>query len=1074
MEPASYEVVRQIGEGGIGRVYEAIHQPSGRAVAIKTLRTEHGASSSQRLLLNEAAAAAQLAHPSIVELLDVGRDDRGAMFLVMELVRGSSLESWANAFPGLRTALRAFDEILGALATAHAQGIVHGDLKPGNVLLTADGRVKLTDFGIAHVIDPLRAAERRGVQGTPYYMAPEQLVDVGAIGPSTDLYAIGVMLYELLAGREPYGSEGTLAEMLGRKLAPIPPLAPRAGVAVPPALAAFVMELLDPNPRTRPRFAARVRAVLAEHARHASDDRALAPASIRDAATWIDSSVGTDPTIHSSGELPPSGGSTRSLPFSLPCAVGAEPTVALHRLRPLPMIGRDAQTRRLMAEVAEVAAVGGARGVLVSGRAGEGKTRLVRHAFAEVERMGTMLGVAASFDETITSAQVGLRACMTRLLGASNGSLEETLAGPWRWLGRVPQPGVDFGRIHDWLVPHARPLEAVAAAGVAASCVLAASRIFPVLLWLDDVAWSRDGAMELFLRLLQRDDGRVLVVGTLRSGTAEHPAVRAWLLEVAAAGARLEMLPPLDARQRAALVAAAGPVVPEAAESIAGELDEPALVLVETVRGWIDEGELALSERGYVFRQGANASDLARRTPKAVVARRIDKLLDGFGDRRDDAERVLSHAALLGLRFEERVLRACADVAPWVDRVLDRALLSGLLRVDGRHAYRFDHRIFVDVIVERLARRADANAIRIATADALVAVYGRSSTDVGWMIATLYRAGGDHEAAARQAKQAIRTLARVAFFDAADRELAQLAEWVAAEGVPDDHIERGLLESARGGRAYFALDYPTARAHFGRALQVFRRHGSVADIHHTVFDLSSTYFYEDRFGEAEHHVRFVETEAVVDPIAHSRGYHRLAELAAMRGDLATAMVQERRALELAEGREVLAEFVARLTLTELALAAGQVGDGTAHVEAAEEMARRIGDRELMADVEHAHAMVDVARGYFAAARAREEPRFERLIARGDKWQATSSRALLLLCAAGLRDPPAQLERMTRELVASYVEVPHDEPFTWWAMRSAATQLRAAGHPALATELSAALDARLERIARAFDTTPKSA
>ena len=128
MEPASYEVVRQIGEGGIGRVYEAIHQPSGRAVAIKTLRTEHGASGSQRLLLNEAAAAAQLAHPSIVELLDVGRDDRGAMFLVMELVRGSSLESWANAFPGLRSALRAFDEILGALATAHAQGIVHGDL----------------------------------------------------------------------------------------------------------------------------------------------------------------------------------------------------------------------------------------------------------------------------------------------------------------------------------------------------------------------------------------------------------------------------------------------------------------------------------------------------------------------------------------------------------------------------------------------------------------------------------------------------------------------------------------------------------------------------------------------------------------------------------------------------------------------------------------------------------------------------------------------------------------------------------------------------------------------------------
>src|SRR6185369_121048 len=105
----------------------------GRVVAIKTLRTEHGSAGAQRLLLNEAAAAAQLAHPGIVELLDVGRDDRGAMFLVMELVRGSSLEAWGSTFPGLRVALRAFDEMLDALASAHAQGIVHGDLKPGNV-----------------------------------------------------------------------------------------------------------------------------------------------------------------------------------------------------------------------------------------------------------------------------------------------------------------------------------------------------------------------------------------------------------------------------------------------------------------------------------------------------------------------------------------------------------------------------------------------------------------------------------------------------------------------------------------------------------------------------------------------------------------------------------------------------------------------------------------------------------------------------------------------------------------------------------------------------------------------------
>src|SRR5271155_874113 len=101
MEPAprrNYEVIRQLGEGGAGRVYEAVHHPSGRVVAIKTLRAEHGGPVSQRLLLNEAAAVAQLSHPSIVELIDVGRDQNGGLFLVMELVRGSSLESWGAAF----------------------------------------------------------------------------------------------------------------------------------------------------------------------------------------------------------------------------------------------------------------------------------------------------------------------------------------------------------------------------------------------------------------------------------------------------------------------------------------------------------------------------------------------------------------------------------------------------------------------------------------------------------------------------------------------------------------------------------------------------------------------------------------------------------------------------------------------------------------------------------------------------------------------------------------------------------------------------------------------------------------
>ncbi len=838
MEPscrANYDVIRQLGEGGMGRVYEAVHRPSGRVVAIKTLRTEHGASSSQRLLLNEAVAAAQLAHPGIVELLDVGRDDRGGMFLVMELVRGSSLEAWSS-FPGLRTVLRAFQEILAALAAAHAQGIVHGDLKPGNVLLTADGRVKLTDFGIAHVMDPLRKTERRGIQGTPYYMAPEQLLDATAIGPSTDLYAIGVMLYELVAGTEPYAAEGTLAELLARKLGSVRPLEARAGLEVPPALAALVMELLDPSPRTRPRFAARVRGLLADFLPRTRDEPLAVATPLDSLATIVTPSLGTEPTIHSSDQLPMSHPSSRSLPFSLPCAEGSNPAVALHRLRPLPLVGRSAEAERLLADAARVAAVGGACGVIVSGRAGEGKTRLVRHGFAEVERAGTMLGAAASFDETIANAQVGLHACITRLMGAPAATLADSIAGPWGWLRRVPQPGVDFARIHEWLTSERGALDAAESADVASTCVLAASRVFPIYLWLDDVAWSRDGAMELFVRLLERDDARVLVIGTLRSGTAEHPEVRAWLLRAAKAGARLEMLPALDAAGRARLIAAAGGLALGAAEALAERLDEPPLVLVETVRAWIDEGDLVAGESGYVVRDGAHAADLATRAAGTLLARRIDKLLDGFGEDGPRAERVLAHAALLGLRFEERVLRACAETEGWVDRVLDRALLTGLLRVDGRGAYRFEHRLFLDTIVERCRARADADAIHCATANAIVSVYGSRALDNGLAVATLYRAGRRREAAVRRLGETIRALARSSLFDAVDRALALFAGWNEADTLPPGHLHEALLDVARGHRAYFALDYDRARAHLEAAYAKLEALGAVDDSQSVLFD----------------------------------------------------------------------------------------------------------------------------------------------------------------------------------------------------------------------------------------------
>jgi Protein kinase domain len=259
-----YEIVREIGRGGTAIVYLARQADLERNVALKELSALH-AGDPRRVerFLRESRLAGSLNHPNVVtvhEFFERG----GTGYIAMEFFERGSLRPLVTRLT-LAQAAGVLDGVLAGLAAAHAQGIVHRDLKPENVMVTADGRVKITDFGIAKALETLgdTVTDTGATVGTPAYMAPEQARGEG-IGPWTDLYAVGVMAYELLSGALPFPeTDQPLVMMLQHVSEPVPPLR-SVRPDVDPRLAAWVDRLLAKDTRRRPGNAAQAREELEE------------------------------------------------------------------------------------------------------------------------------------------------------------------------------------------------------------------------------------------------------------------------------------------------------------------------------------------------------------------------------------------------------------------------------------------------------------------------------------------------------------------------------------------------------------------------------------------------------------------------------------------------------------------------------------------------------------------------------------------------------------------------------------------------------------------------------------------
>ena len=292
-----YEIVRVLGSGAMGVVYEAQDNKLHRRVAIKTIIKsamvdEAQAADYSERFMREAQSVARLNHPNIVTVYDFGEEGDIAYF-VMEFIQGHELKEFLDSgvqFP-LEKSLNYMIELLDALDYAHSQGIVHRDIKPANIMIDTSGRLKLTDFGVVKVLDKQEGTQAGTMVGTPGYMSPEQILGT-SVSPRSDIFAAGVVLYQLLTWQKPFTGEGvfTIQQKIVNEAQALPS---SLNSGVSPELDRIVNRALAKNPEDRYARAGDFAAEL----KHVLTARAGQAAPAEDVEKTIVSGAGADKTV---------------------------------------------------------------------------------------------------------------------------------------------------------------------------------------------------------------------------------------------------------------------------------------------------------------------------------------------------------------------------------------------------------------------------------------------------------------------------------------------------------------------------------------------------------------------------------------------------------------------------------------------------------------------------------------------------------------------------------------------------------------------------------------------------------
>jgi len=447
--PPRYLPHRQIGEGATGTVWEARDSQLDLPVAIKIVRPNLAKYARFRArFAREVALSARLVHPRMVPVYDYGQLQNGCPYVVMGLADQGCLGQLLRWGPPLSEVLRMVDQVLEALAALHARGLVHQDLKPENVLLHNGplGEVDawVADLGVAGTFSEL-AMVKRGVAGTPEWMAPEQLSRrPQELGPWTDLYALGRMLHDILGG-EPTPPNLGPKQLLEMRLKP-----PEPPPSVPDAIGQIIVRLLDPDPRQRYDRAADVRRALRDAAMRLDDDRVahggVSPGSTTFPVTMlveVQESIAMPRSTATPSDRVPRWNrlAPDPMPTTFPAPYRELPpraSLALFAMRSAPLVGREDLQQFLWQKAREVVERQGPRVVLIVGPAGSGKGQLADSVAVALEEGGYMETTRLRYHRP-AGMEDGYQGAVREILAPWHDTREQMVLRLQRWLGRDRQ-----------------------------------------------------------------------------------------------------------------------------------------------------------------------------------------------------------------------------------------------------------------------------------------------------------------------------------------------------------------------------------------------------------------------------------------------------------------------------------------------------------------------------------------------------------------------------------------------------------------------------------------------------------